>query len=304
MLRFSVIGVVAATMIFTGVSDRAVEADSEIQSVAKLGVYDPTGDYRHANNMALEHVFIPWQAFDPAELRRTAHNAALNGRQMLVTVEPWTKAPDWRSGGDHLFSDILSGGYDDAIRASCSAIAHMEGTVLVRWGHEMEEVTGRYPWARYDNKGYIAAYRYFVASCRTIAPRARFVWSPIGHKPLVRYYPGDGYVDVVGLPVWGYEQADRLWYGRERGLIEAVAEKYQRVARYGKPVIIAELGVVGSEDYEAKWLGSLARVEYAFPLVRSVVYFNMAEPVDWPNGLGRPDWRVSPQKFKQLSGLI
>ena len=86
--------------------------------------------------------------------------------------------------------------------------------------------------------------------------------------------------------------------------MEAIDEKYRRVAGYGKPVIIAELGVVGSEDYEASWLGSLATVHETFPLLRTVIYFNMAEPAEWPDELGKPDWRVGPQRFSQLSGLI
>lgn len=301
MFKLSVLGLIAAVVASGLMHGEPAEATKESTATASLGVYDPTRDYHRVDRMAIEHVFIPWQSFDQAELRQTVRYAGQRGRQMLVTLEPWTKAPDWRDGGDTLFSDILAGGYDDAITASCTEIGRMDGLVMVRWGHEMEEVTGRYPWARHDSAGYIEAYRYFVSACREIAPRARFVWSPIGHEPLKRYYPGDAYVDIVGIPVWGYQKADRLWYGSDRSLSDAVREKYVRVSGYNKPVIIAELGVVGSRAYQAEWLSGLESVRKAFPLINSVVYYNRKEPAEWPNGLGKPDWRVGPQEFASLS---
>ena len=266
-----------------------------------LGVYDPYMKFKRIKSkrkLAIEHVFIAWQDFDATELRERSKYARKHRRRMMVTVEPWTHAANWTDGSDTLFADILDGAYDQDITAVCTAVSAIKRKPLVRWGQEMEEVTGRYPWAQYDSAGYIAAYRYFVTRCKTIATKALFVWSPIGHDPLSNYYPGDAYVDMIGFPVWGYQRADLAWYGHTRTFKEAVAEKYDRVKQYGKPLLIAELGVSGSRKYENGWLRQLRNAAKTFPKLKALVYFNMPEPAAWPDGLGKPDWRVSPRRLR------
>jgi beta-mannanase len=276
-------------------------AKTASQTQLQLGVYDPYMKFKRVKSkrkMAIEHVFIAWQDFDAVDLEERAKYARQHHRRMMVTVEPWTHAANWTDGSDTLFSEILDGAYDEDITAVCTTISGMKRKPLVRWGHEMEEVTGRYPWAQYDSVGYIAAYRYFVTQCRTIATKALFVWSPIGHAQLSGYYPGDAYVDMIGFPVWGYQQADLAWYGHTRSFQEAVKEKYDRVKKYGKPLLIAELGVSGSRKYENGWLRKLKDAAAMFPKVKALVYFNMPEPAAWPDGLGKPDWRVSPKRLR------
>jgi beta-mannanase len=116
----------------------------------------------------------------------------------------------------------------------------------------------------------------------------------MGRPDLGDYYPGDDVVDHIGLPVWGYQRADRRWFGRERTFAQALEEKYLLVERFDKPVIIAEFGVSGSGRYERAWLGSYLDDLRAYPLVTTVAYFNDREPYHWPDGLGSPDWRKRP----------
>jgi endoglucanase len=270
-------------------------SDPAFRSVL-LGVYDPHDLFLHSARPRIEHVFVYWQAMDNAMLAAKMQLAEMKARILMVTVEPYTKAANWRDGGDHLFADILSGQFDTQIAAVCSAVADFPGDYWVRWGHEMEDPTGRYPWARRDSRGYIAAYRYFVEACREIAPRARFIWSPKGERSLTEYYPGDTYVDMIGVSVWGLETSDRAWYGGPRTFAEAFGEKYHRVEKFDKPVIIAELGVAGQADYRQNWLAEISEFSTSrdlFPLLTGIVYFNDKEPHHWPDGYGSPDWRVT-----------
>lgn len=46
---------------------------------------------------------------------------------------------------------------------------------------------------------------------------------------------------MIGVSVWGLEASDRAWYGGPRTFAEAFGEKYYRVEKFDKPVIIAEL---------------------------------------------------------------
>jgi endoglucanase len=270
-------------------------SDPAFRSVL-IGVYDPHDVFRPSTRPRIEHVFVYWQAIDKATLTAKMQLAQMKARTLMVTVEPYTKAANWRDGGDHLFADILSGQFDTQIAAVCSAVADFPGDHWVRWGHEMEDPTGRYPWARRDFRGYIEAYRYFVEACREIAPRAHFIWSPKGGRSLTEYYPGDTYVDMIGVSVWGLETSDRAWYGGPRTFAEAFGEKYYRVEKFDKPVIVAELGVAGQEAYRQNWLAEISRFSTSrdlFPLLIGIVYFNDKEPHHWPDGYGSPDWRVT-----------
>ena len=282
----------------------APQAKGATERAVAIGVYDPHDAVADSDALELEHVFVYWQKPDRALLKRKIAIAARQGRALMLSVEPYTHAADWRAGGERLFADIGKGRFDREIGDVCSRAAAFDGPVYVRWGHEMEDPDGRYPWARRDKEGYKKAFRYFVGKCRELAPEARFVWSPKGHRNLAGYYPGDDVVDVVGIPVWGLQKMDVDYWGRERHFGEALNEKYQRVAGFGKPVMIAELGVSGSADYRRAWYKEILDQQTyrrAFPLLTTVVFFNDKEPYKWPLGYGSPDWRLDKEALKALA---
>lgn len=258
-----------------------------------LGMYDPDMAFRNEGGVEIEHFFVFWQALD-RDLRDKIRYAETRRRRVMITVEPYTKAANWVDGGDALLARVADGQYDEQINDVCTEIASVAGSPLVRWGHEMDDGKDGYPWSGRSPSDYVAAYRHFVRTCRDLAPRAEFVWSPIGRSGLGAYYPGDDFVDHVGLPLWGYQKADRRWFGHERTFAEALQEKYALVERFAKPVIIAEFGVSGNGRYRRSWLEAYGEQLRAFPLVSAIVYFNVRNPHKWPDGLGSPDWRVRP----------
>jgi beta-mannanase len=260
-------------------------------STLQYGVYDPEKRFAHADQIGVEHIFIAWLPSDVARLRYASEYAASRKRRM-VTVEPW-QAPG--RSAETLFSDINNGIYDADIRNVASALGGLNRPVFVRWGHEMEDVTGRYPWASHDAQGYIKAYRYFVDHCRSWSHgRFYFVWSPKGRQGLSAYYPGADYVDYIGVSVYGLEQWDIDHTGKPQAFNDRFREIYSLVSRYKKPVMIAELGVSGGATYRHRWFSQLAASSSAFPRLRLVVYFNAKEPDSWPDGYGSPDWRIDP----------
>lgn len=272
-----------------------------------LGVYDPNGIFGAGDGFGIEHVFMSWRTPDIGWLARARTRAESRGRQFMLSVEPHTMAADWVSGGDRLFADIQAGRFDGRIDAICGDLAKAKTRPLVRWGHEMEDPTGRYPWARTDAAGYIAAYRHFVTRCRATAPDALFVWSPKGQSNLAKYYPGSAWVDRVGLAVWGLEAADKAWFGHARGFIEAANEKYARVTRFSKPVVFAEVGFAGSDAYRQRWRDEMVATlsgSARFPRLKAMVLFADKEPAAWPSGLGKPDWRPGARQIVTATSSV
>ncbi|WP_201839012.1 glycoside hydrolase family 26 protein [Microvirga zambiensis] len=261
----------------------------------RFGVYDPGRAFANAGNISIEHVFVHWQVFKPDEFRSLARYAREQRRQLMVTVEPWTRAENWTDGGNALAYEIIAGKFDHEITTICQEFVDAEAPVLVRWGHEMDDQSGRYPWANRRPEEYISAYRYFVDRCRASAPTARFIWSPKGMPHLARYYPGDSFVDYVGLGLYGYRAWDIHQYGAAQTYQQALETLHGRIERFGKPIIVAEVGVSGNTTYRRQWLDSLTRRDARFPDVDAVVYFNAPEPHHWPPPFGSPDWRISPR---------
>ena len=49
-----------------------------------------------------------------------------------------------------LLGDVAAGKYDQRIQAFALEISAFRAPVPLSWGHEMENVTGRYPWASHN----------------------------------------------------------------------------------------------------------------------------------------------------------
>lgn len=257
------------------------------------GAYDPHGDYANDPNSKIEHLFLPWEDVDLGSLAMADVYALERGRSLLITVEPWSWARDWRVAPDDLLRGILAGRYDSNMTAVCSAAAKLKSPVTIRWAQEMDDKTGQFTWSYWKPEDYIKAYRHVVDVCRKDLPSAQYMWSPKGDEDLKAFYPGDDYVDTIGLSVFGYQPYDELTVGRDTTFVERTKPGYDLAKDFGKPIVIAELGYEGKDDYVRAWALEANQPHDEFPDLTAVVYFNDREVYPWPRNVGRPDWRVA-----------
>lgn len=256
-----------------------------------LGVYDPERSFGRTNEIAVEHVFVSWLEDNEARIVSAFQYARERDRWLMITVEPWTNRP--KPDGRDLLRDIVVGRYDLRIDKVCKDIAALDAPVFLRWGHEMETPTGRYPWAQHHPGSYVRAYRHFVDRCRQHATRLLYVWSPRGDHGLDLYFPGKDSVDYVGLSVFSLPEWELDYYGRTRKFAENFGEKYERVKKYDKPVMIAELGIGGTMPYRDSWLKEALGVMDDFDLLRTTMYFNAKDSLNaWEEKYAIPDWRI------------
>ena len=131
-----------------------------------------------------------------------------------------------------------------------------EPIIYVRTGWEFNG-----GWFHYKAVGqpenFIGAWRQFVDTFRSVSPRFRFDWCPAGcdHMPMKAEdaYPGDKYVDVIGIDVYDQfkwrkiqdpvERWDKIYLNGENGL------KWHRdfAKLHGKPMSYPEWGAGGNE---------------------------------------------------------
>jgi len=257
-----------------------------------FGAFDPVGDYSEETDYLIEHVFLPWEDVSLLSLLDADEYALERNRALMVTIEPWTWTVDERNTPQFLRNGILNGYYDANMRGICMILKDLQSPISVRWGHEMERDEGQFIWSGWNPDDYITAYKRMIDICRAEAPNINVIWSPAGDEGLEKYYPGDDYVDVVGLSIFGLEEWEDEILGGVRDYDEWLDEIYPRASVFGKPVLVAELGYVGSAGYVSIWENQVRQPHEDKPLLAGVVYFNQKEVYPWPDGYGLPDWRL------------
>jgi len=134
---------------------------------------------------------------------------------------------------------------------SAALVAGGQGSSIIRLGWEFNG--GWFPWAANGHAAsFVAYWRQIVDSMRSVpGANFKFEWNPtrgdLGVGDLANYYPGDAYVDIVGLDIYDTE------WGSYPG---AVAEWHHMLtqsygldwlasfgAAHGKPLAIPEWGL-------------------------------------------------------------
>jgi len=182
------------------------------------------------------------------------------------------------------------------------------------WGHPiyvrlMYEMNGWWaPWCASVNGNssaqFVDAWRHIVDIARAEgATNIRWVWVPNVDNdglgvPFVELYPGDDYVDWVGLDGFnrGTSWSTTRWVNLHRIFDGSIARMRELT---DKPLLVGETGSSEKGGDKAAWIRSLADVPNEFPDIRAIVWFNKNE-----TSLGI-DWRVnsSPEALEAFRDL-
>jgi beta-mannanase len=210
------------------------------------------------------------------------------GATPMVTWEPWNSTGDAHQS-QFALRTIIAGRHDSYIRSWARAAARYGQPFYLRFAHEMNG--DWYPWAAGVNgntsEEYIAAWRHVVDIFRAEgASNVRWVWSPNvvyrGSTPFDEVYPGDGYVDWIGLD--GYNIGASRANGRWRSVADIFEVSYDVIAEMtSKPMLIAETASAEQGGEKAIWIkeGMLEDIPLLFPRVRAVIWFNENKESDW-----------------------
>jgi hypothetical protein len=221
------------------------------------------------------------------------------GSVPVVTWEPWLSVfesarhphlPLPATREQHGMAAVARGDYDFYLETWAAAAARFGKPLLLRFGHEMNDPY-RYPWGPQHNtkEEYIAAWRHVVGLFRRAgAGNVLWVWSPhVAYEYWDLYFPGDDVVDWVATGVLNFgpiAQWSKWWT-----FDEIFGAKYDRLAAFGKPIMIAELGSLSVGGDRAAWYqDALADLPARYPAVAAVLFFHVAgdqtvtyQKVDW-----------------------
>jgi hypothetical protein len=240
----------------------------------------------------------------------TAENACAKGMLPLFTWESWDTSDHGTNPGTNTTNEVLwaqpnfapdkitAGKYDDYIRAEAKEMASLNCPLALRFD---QEVNGYwYPWGE-ATKGmpgtpdsraaaYVKMWRHVWRIFQNQhATNVLWVWSPNFQGPrhpgvpdLTSAYPGDKYVDWVGIDGYYYNTPGQTF----KNLFGSTMQQL-RPAASNKPWMIAETGVGTYSDPNEKprQIKNLLRAVAHRKKFNGFVYFNQFKPYD------RSDWR-------------
>ncbi|RZK28888.1 MAG: cellulase, partial [Hymenobacter sp.] len=100
-----------------------------------------------------------------------------------------------------------------------------------------------------------------------------WVWAPHPAYTFAAYYPGDAFVDWVGVGTlnYGTVAAWSQWWS----FADIFGKYYPQLASYKKPIIITEFGSLKVGGSRSQWFkDALTDMPTKYPLVKSVVFYH------------------------------
>ncbi len=177
--------------------------------------------------------------------------------------------------------EIVNGERDEYIKGYLRrlAIACPENDILIRFAHEMEfrpsYETTWYSWQEpKDPDLYKKAWIHVVELGRQYNPNIKWVWSPNrSDEYSSAYYPGDEYVDYVGLTL-NLPETNTSDHNTFRDFYVNEGTK-EHLEKYNKKVIISEVAYSGgNEENKLAYLKSVFEYAQSDPNIAAVLFFN------------------------------
>jgi hypothetical protein len=209
------------------------------------------------------------------------------GSVPVITWEPWLSdfdekefpgIPPAEMRDKECLSEIAKGVYDSYIKTWAEKARDVQTPLFIRLGHEMNDPY-RYPWGPQNNKpeDFVAAWRHvhFIFS-QVGATNIIWIWSPHpAYNNFYAYYPGDKYVDFVGVGILNFGTAANWskWWTFE----DLFGNHYPELSSFQKPIMITEFGSLGVGGNRSQWFAdAFDSIPTKYPLLKSIIFYHYA----------------------------
>lgn len=237
-------------------------------------------------------VFEAWGDDRPFDLE-LAEAVRARGARLSITWEPWDSAGAHTRQPDYSLRAIAAGEHDAYIDRFARSVQRHGHPVTLRLMHEMNG--NWYPWGSGVNGNrsgdFVAAYRHVHDRFTALGvANVQWLWAPNavypGAAPLAPLFPGDAYVDAVGVSNynWGDEVRDGYrtgWAGFGELFDPSLAELRTLTDR---PVWITETGSSAAGGSKARWIAETLALLPKRSDVVGLVWFDHVDEgraVDW-----------------------
>jgi hypothetical protein len=257
------------------------------------GIFEPTApnDFQYLSSLEklLGYTFpvlLNYSSFEStvrhSDLEYRLMNAHNNGKALELTLQT-TWMPD---GTSNQVYQILGGAYDEFLKNYAKTVADFGHPVLFRLGNEMN---GDWcPFSGYNTSRdpmiFVEFYRYVYSFFEQAgAKNVIWVWNPNGKSfpdftwnNELMYYPGDAYVDVIGLTAYntGNYYNGETWKDFS-SLYDSIYYSY--LQKYDKPMMITEFSSATRGGDKVKWVEDMFVKIRGYDKIKLAVWWNGAD---------------------------
>ncbi|WP_433059768.1 glycoside hydrolase family 26 protein [Dactylosporangium sp. CS-033363] len=213
------------------------------------------------------------------------------GMLPMMGWEPWDYRAESKQDKDrgtqpsYRLSNITGGKFDGYLEEWASGIKALGYPVAIRFAHEMNGYW--YPWGESANGNrdgdYVAAWRHVHdLFARTGANNVIWVWSPNvvyeNSTPLSELYPGDDYVDWVGLS--GYYGTGGLEaYQTFDQIYRPTLNELKTLSK--RPIVVTETAATDKQGRKADWITDLLQTLPKHPEIIGFLWYESVKETDW-----------------------
>jgi len=236
-------------------------------------------------------VFESWANDRPLD-RYVADSVAARGARLSITWEPWVADGGARQSR-YTLASIIDGEHDAYIDSFARSIEEYGHPVTIRLMHEMNG--NWYPWGLGVNGNkpgqYVQAWQHVHDRFTALGVTdVSWMWAPnavyTGSAPLAQLYPGDAYVDAVGLSNYNWGDYHRDGFETQWTTFAALFDESirQLAAITARPLWIAETGSSDKGGSKSAWLADALAQISARTDIAGLMWFDQVDDgadVDW-----------------------
>jgi beta-mannanase len=246
-----------------------------------------------------------WNEGWPTALVDSHTTAAMlaRGAVPMITWEPFLSSAGEVGQPQYAPSRIAAGAFDPYIWRAAREAAAYGRPFFLRFAEEMNG--GWSSWGATAGSSpatYVAMWRHVVSIFRAAdATNVRWVWSPNvyganGVAAFGPYYPGDAWVDDVGLDGYnwgGVKDSPWLSFGQVFGA------SYEALTKLtSKPLFITETASSELGGSKPEWIDAIrATLSTRMPRVRALIWFDISKETNWTVD-------SSPASLRAFRGLV
>jgi cellulose synthase/poly-beta-1,6-N-acetylglucosamine synthase-like glycosyltransferase/beta-mannanase len=293
-----------------------------------LGIFYPSGDngmsdigninqleQREEIKFRIISSYIAWGESDPSHLPLNFLKQ-IKGKNAvpMITWEPWanefalTDTIQELKKGHKVLKYIKQGYFDSYIKEFALAIKNFGNPILLRFAHEFDNPA--YPWSQSGGntsedfkQAWLHVYGIFEA---LEVDNVSWVYNPWKDDALIEYYPGDAYVDWIGITLLNYGSLnkDGVFYDFDR-LYEPYHESVKLMG--SKQVLLTEFGSLNVGGNQEEWLRqAFTAMDAKYHEIKGVVFFNSKWDKNipeskWVHDMKYLDWTVPSFGFNDSS---
>jgi endoglucanase len=262
------------------------------------GVFDPNSEFKNQSGITYTQFFHSWDyTLEQKTLEKALDTTIRSKRHPFITIEPWGYTTN--VSNDQYLAKIIAGDYDKHIINTCKKIKEFNELTLVNWAEGADFGAGsRYSWGTNNTNLYKDAYKRWHDKCKQVANNIIFVWTAFGNKNSESYYPGDEYVDILGLNIQILSKDLPKTNNYAREVNKIITERIKNVQNVNRFIYITDFAIENATEnkvYTTEFIKLFK--SQSISNILGVIYINTDQSPSQKQGVKSLDYRLDPKTF-------